>query len=539
MRLLSLFLFLSLSLSFSLSAAQAATRADSLRGGNGPGRKNWDVRHYELRITIDTLQKSISGSNQIRFLNKKRVDSMQVDLQGEMRVATAEIDGVASTFRREENVTWIYPRKKLKKGTHKLRLTFSGKPRTAVNPPWDGGFIWTHDSSGHPWISVACQGLGASCWWPCKDDQSDEPEDGISIKLEGMPGMDVISNGRHQFTTKNNYWQVRNPINLYDICFYAGDYAHWQDTLHGEAGVLPLDFYPLRINENRARQHWAMTKGMLHCFEYWMGPYPFYQDGYKLVDAPFLGMEHQSAVAYGNGYRMGYRGRDRSGTGEGLYFDFIIVHESGHEWFGNSITAKDVAENWIHEGFTSYTETLYSEWIRGREAAFRHARGAWRNIQNDIPVVGAMNVNDEGSSDRYDKGAAVVHMIRLMLHDDVSFRKLLRGISKQFYHQTIEGMDLETYIIKQTGLDLNIFFNQYLRQANPPLVELRGTGPLISAHFKNALPGLQIPIYSQSGKFICTLSSVPVQIPLTDVSALRNYYFKYALEDGAQAPLND
>jgi aminopeptidase N len=528
------------------AVSQAATRADSLRGGNGPGRRNWDVRSYQLKFFIDTLNRQVSGNNQIIFINNAPVDSMQIDLQGEMRIGTAELDGVASVFRKEENVTWIYPPSKLKNGSHNLRLTFSGKPRTAVNPPWDGGFIWAKDSSGYPWISVACQGLGASAWWPCKDDQSDEPEDGVSVKFEGMPGMEIISNGRYQLAKqgaatspqkgKKSQWKISNPINLYDICFYAGNYAHWQDTARGEAGVLTLDFYPLQINESIAKAHWAMVRDMIHCFERWMGPYPFYEDGYKLVEAPFLGMEHQSAVAYGNSYRMGYRGRDRSATGQGLYFDFITVHESAHEWFGNSVTAKDIAENWIHEGFATYAETIYTECIRGRDAAFSYARGEWRNIQNDRPVVGELGVNDEGSSDKYDKGSAMIHMIRIMLHDDGKFRNLLRGISKTFYHQTIEGKKLEAYISKETKMDLGLFFQQYLHTTDPPVVELRGTGPMVTASFKSSVAGLKIPIYNQYGKYVFTLSSKPAQIPVLEVSALRNYYFKYALEEGAVAP---
>lgn len=519
--------------------AQAHTHADSLRGGNGPGRRNWDVRSYQLQVKIDTATKSISGTNQIRFICKAYTDSMQIDLQGDLQIDAAVLDSTAVRFRKDGNVTWIYNSAKLEPGNHLLRLQFSGKPRIAVQPPWDGGFIWTKDSSGYPWISVACQGLGASSWWPCKDDQSDEPEDGNWLDFEGLPGMKIVSNGRYlpqEFqkqpsagpqTGQNARWRVRNPINLYDVCFYAGDYAHWSDTLQGEAGLLTMDFYPLRVNETKAREHWAEARTMLHCFEYWLGPYPFYSDGYKLVDAPFLGMEHQSAVAYGNRYKMGYAGFDRSGTGVGLSFDFIIIHESGHEWFGNSITARDPAENWIHEGLTSYIEGLYAEWLNGREAGFRYTRGKWEHILNDRPVVGKLGVNDEGSGDRYDKAAAMIHMIRIMLHDDSQFRQLLRGMNREFYHQTVAGRDLENYISRETGMDLKAFFNQYLRTTDPPTLIVRETKGMFAVRLQNTVRGLRIPIYDESGKYVCTLSRHATHIPYEKLQALRNYYFRY------------
>lgn len=530
---------LSLLLLFSPILSGAHTQADSLRGSNGSGRRTWDVRSYQLRVKIDTVSRTISGTNRIQFNCIAPTDSMQIDLQGNMQIDAAELDSIPARFRKDGNVTWIYHPVKLEKGSHFLRLQFSGKPRVAVNPPWDGGFIWTKDSSGHPWISVACQGLGASSWWPCKDDQSDEPEDGIWTEFEGMQGMKIVSNGRYlpdeyeQATTpgpqtgKNSRWRVRNPINLYDVCFYAGDYVHWSDTMHGEEGLLTIDFYPLRVNEAKSRSHWAMTKDMLHCFEYWMGPYPFYADGYKLVEAPFLGMEHQSAVAYGNRYKMGYAGLDRSSTNVGLSFDFIIVHESGHEWFGNSITANDPAENWIHEGLTSYIEGLYAEWIRGRANGFYYTRGKWAHILNDRPVVGQFGVNDDGSSDRYDKAAAAIHMIRLMLHDDARFRKLLRGISREFYHKTIDGRDLENYISRETGLDLRAFFSQYLRTTVPPTLIVKESGGGWSVQLKDAVKGLHIPVYDEDGQFVCNLSRKVTRISDEKLPALRNYYFRY------------
>lgn len=533
------------------AAAQPYTRQDTLRGSNGRGRDWWDVLRYDLSISIDTATKTISGTNNIRFriISEPR-DSIQIDLQEGLELDYEAMGretegGKVRHYTTEGNVVWITNiSKHWKKGeTRSINISFKGKPRIAKNPPWDGGFIWTKDSTGKTWIAVACQGLGASSWWPCKDYQGDEPDSGMIISFPNFE-TGIIANGREVsaedsvevpdprtgnitlYVThrKGGTFIVRNPINTYSTTFYIGDYAHWHDTLHGEKGVLDLDFYPLKHYEARARKHWAVTKEMLHCFEYWMGPYPFYEDGYKLVEAPYLGMEHQSAVAYGNQYKMGYLGRDRSGTGVGLAFDFIIVHESGHEWFGNNITAQDIADNWLHEGFTTYTETLFAEWIKGRDSAFAYAAGEWKNIRNDRPVIGDYGVNKEGSGDMYDKGAAVVHMIRMMINDDQKFRQLLRGLNKDFYHKIVTSKEVEDYISKFVGRDLKPFFDIYLRSAKIPevSVQLFHDGMVI-IRLDKQYDALSIPIYTTDGKFVCDLSTKDVFISLKKVNAFRNY----------------
>ncbi len=287
-------------------------------------------------------------------------------------------------------------------------------------------------------------------------------------------------------------YNLYNPVNLYNITFYLGDYATFTDTFHSEAGTLPLTFHPLSYNLEKAKKHWAVTKDMLRCFEHWMGPYPFIEDGYKLVEAPYLGMEHQSAIAYGNKYQMGYLGKDRSGTGVGLLFDYIIIHESGHEWFGNNITAADPADNWIHEGFTTYTETLYAEWIAGKEAGARYCRGEWRNIENDKPVIGRYGIAEEGSGDRYDKGAALIHTIRTVLGNDSLFRQMLRRLNKTFWHQTVTTKQIEDYIDGYTSLDLRPVFDQYLRTTNIPVLEWRIGGGSLHYRFTNCTKGFQL-----------------------------------------------
>lgn len=510
----------------------AYTHADTLRGSNGRGRDWWDVKDYVLSVDIDNANKKISGYTKIKFtIVKPPSDTMQIDLQDQMILEKAWLtesdsiyDGIRNVkniiFQKEGNVYWlVFPFNKYNVGeSHEICLEFSGKPRIARNPPWDGGFIWGKDSTGNPWISVACQGLGASAWWPCKDAQWDEPDSGITISFQSADTTNsIISNGKggkngmsahfdpfHKTIVGQEEqvwrWKVKNPINLYDVTFYMGDYVHWSDTMMGEKGILNLDFYALRYNEAKARAQFKIVKPMLHCFEYWMGPYPFYEDGYKLVEAPHLGMEHQSAVAYGNNYKMGYRGMDRSGTGVGLLFDFIIVHESGHEWFGNNVTAYDIADNWIHEGITTYTEAMFAECQFGKEKAFEYLIGQRRNIRNSSPVIGNYGVNSEGASDMYDKGATVMHMIRIMMHDDDKFRSMLRTISEKWYHGMVTSKELEQYMSDYTGLDLKVFFDQYLRSTKIPELEYYIKKDKLHYRFNNILDGFTLPVEATNGE---------------------------------------
>lgn len=489
----------------------AYTRQDTLRGSNGTGRNWWDVQHYDLSIKIDTATKEITGINYItlKVLSEPVSDSLQLDLQEPMILDEVVYNDLLVNFIHEGNVYWVRGAFRDWKvdSTYTLYVEFHGKPRQAKNPPWDGGFIWTHDSTGNPWIAVACQGLGASAWWPCKDAQWDEPDKGAMLTVEVNKGLEVVGNGREVHihdTAETGYeykaWEVKNPINTYDLTFYIGDYVHWHDTLMGEQGTLDLNYYVLRENLAKARKQFSIVKPMLHCFESWMGPYPFYEDGYKLVEAPYLGMEHQSAVAYGNKYQQGYLGRDRSNTGVGMLFDFIIVHESGHEWFGNSVTAKDIADNWIHEGITTYAEALFVECLEGKEKAFDYTRGEWKNIKNDKAVIGDYGVNDDGSDDKYDKGSAVMHMIRTMMHDDNKFKAMLRSISDKYYHKTVTSAKLEKYIIDYTGLDLKMFFDQYLRSDDIPELEWYIKDNELFYRFNNVLTGFTLPIEVTGGR---------------------------------------
>lgn len=493
----------------------AFNRQDTLRGSNGAGRAWWDVQHYGMNFHIDTANRSIWGTNTIRFkiTDANISDSMQIDLQEPMELREVRLEGnTIMNFVREGNVYWItgFKQKIERKSEYQIQLRFQGKPREAINPPWDGGFIWTKDSLGNPWISVACQGLGASSWWPCKDYQGDEPDSGMTItSLTPDKYGTLISNGKglrkneayinNQVTGElllvySDSFQVTNPINTYNATFYLGDYISISDTFQGKKGTLSVSYFPLEYHQAQAKEHFKQVPKMLEAFEYWFGPYPFYEDGYKIVEAPFLGMEHQSAIAYGNNYQNGYRGKDRSGTGIGLLFDFIIVHESGHEWFGNSITAADIADNWIHEGFTTYSETLFTEYWYGKEKAFEYTRGEWKNISNDRPVIGNYGVHDAGSGDKYDKGSALVHTIRLLMNDDNKFRAMLHKINDTFYHRQITTKQMEDFIISFSGLALQPIFHQYLRSTMIPELQIKQQGSKYLCRWANVVPGFSLPI---------------------------------------------
>jgi len=488
----------------------AYTHADTLRGSNGRGRAWWDVVHYDLQVGIDTFAQSIYGTNLMAFrVTEPPGDSMQIDLQEPLELDSVTLVGRGGakdehlSITREQNVFWLqHSFRKLKIGdTCSIMMWYHGMPRKAVRPPWDGGFSWSHDKEGNPWVAVSCQGLGASVWWPCKDAQWDEPDNGMVMRF-AMPGFRVISNGREIAGSNDGVsaWEVKNPINTYDVTFYAGDYMHWHDTLMGEKGKLDLDYWVLRPNEEKAKKQFAVVKEMIHCYEYWMGPYPFYEDGYKLVEAPYLGMEHQSAIAYGNKYMMGYLGGDRSMTGYGKYFDYIIVHESGHEWFGNSITAKDEADNWIHEGITTYSESLFAECTMGKEKAQKYSRGAWMNIQNSEPVIAEYGINKEGPGDIYEKGSAIMYMIRKMTNDDGKFRMMLRGLSREFYHKTVTTAQVEAFIAAKTGLDLKAFFEQYLRTTKIPQLEYYIKDGELHYRFTEIVDGFSLPISVTAGE---------------------------------------
>ncbi|WP_199118745.1 M1 family metallopeptidase [Pedobacter sp. ASV28] len=480
---------------------KAFSKADTLRGTLSDLRSCYDINYYHLDVKIDINEKSINGSNEFVFTATRDFDQLQFDLFENLKIEKIVYKDKDLPFTRAFGAVFVTFPKTIKKGNKdQFTVFYSGQPKVAKNAPWDGGFIFKEDKSGNPFISVACQGLGASVWWPNKDHQSDEV-DSMLISISVPKALDCIANGRSRgsIDTKDGYvkhqWFVANPINNYNVAFYIGKYAHWTDSYDGEKGKLTLDYYALKEDSAVARPHWdADVKPMLKSFEYWFGPYPWYEDGYKLVQAPHLGMEHQSAVAYGNQFKKGYLGKDLSGTGIGLKWDFITIHESGHEWFGNNITAKDIADMWIHEGFTNYSEALFVESTQGKKTAEDYVVGLRRGINNKAPITGIYNVNHEGDGDMYPKGANLIHTIRQLIDNDEKFRSILRGLNQTFYHQTVTSKQVEDYMAKQSGLKLDKVFDQYLHYAKIPMLEYKIEGQHLQLRWVADVKNFDMPV---------------------------------------------
>jgi aminopeptidase N len=480
----------------------AFSHADTLRGSVGPARAWWNVTFYDLHVAIQPADSSIRGWNGItyRVLESTSDREMQIDLQVPLEVDSMVQQHRRLTYRRDGNAFFATLRARQRPGAlNTVTVYYHGVPRVAERPPWDGGFIWTHDSLGHPWIATADQGLGASVWWPNKDLQADEP-DSQRIAITVPDSMVDVSNGRLRGTVHNGdgtttyEWFVADPINNYDVAVNAGAYAHYSETYAGEAGPLTLDFWPLAYHLDAAKRQWSQVRPMLACFEHWFGPYPWYTDGYKLVEAPHLGMEHQSAVAYGNHFQNGYLGRDLSATGWGLRWDFIVVHESAHEWFGNSITAQDIADNWLHEGFANYAENLYTECQDGSRAGAEYVIGTRRLVRNDRPIVGHYGVNDDGSGDMYYKGGNMLHTIRHIIADDTKWRAILRGLNTVFRHRIVTGRAVEDYISREAEIDLSSVFAQYLTTTTIPVFEYTIDADTLSYRWANVVPGFAMPV---------------------------------------------
>lgn len=477
------------------------TLQDTLRGSITPERAWWDLNFYHLKVDVNPDDKFISGSNVIRYEVLKPYQKLQVDLQAPLKIDKVTQDGETLQIESVGNAHFVTLNKPQVSGqTNEVIVYYSGHPKVAVKAPWDGGLSWKKDASGQHFVATSCQGLGASVWWPNKDHMYDEV-DSMKISVTVPEDLMDVSNGQligvdhnPEEKTKTYHWSVVNPINNYGVNLNIGDYVHFDDTFNGEKGELKLDFYVLKPNLEKAKKQFKQAAKMLEAFEYWFGPYPFYEDGFKLVEVPYLGMEHQSSVTYGNGYENGYLGRDVSGSGWGLKFDFIIIHESGHEWFANNITYKDIADMWIHESFTSYSENLYVDYYFGKKASSEYVIGVRKNIANDSPIIGQYNVNSSGSADMYYKGANMLHTLRQLIDDDQKWRSILRGLNAEFYHQTVTTAQIEGYISEKSGIDLRPFFNQYLRTVKIPKLQLKVSGKTLKYRYVNIVENFDMPV---------------------------------------------
>lgn len=495
------------SVSFSQSPGVFYSRADTLRGTLSDLRSCYDIKYYHLNIKLDIENKFISGSNLFKFRATTDLNRLQFDLFANLQIEKVLYHGKELPFKREFNAVFIDFPGTIKKDTQdEFTVFYNGNPTIAVKPPWDGGFTFSKDKQGKPWVSVSCQGFGASSWWPNKDHQSDEV-DSMMISITVPKGLMDVSNGRLRSVenidtdqTRFN-WFVSYPINNYNVSLNVADYVHFDDSFAGENGILSLDYYVLKENLEKAKKQFkANVKPMFKVFEGWFGAYPFYRDGYKLIETPYLGMEHQSAVAYGNNYLNGYMGRDLSGTGLGLKWDYIIIHETGHEWFGNNITSKDIADMWIHEGFTMYSEALYVESREGKDAGAKYIAGLRQNIKNDKPLIGPYGVNTEGSGDMYYKGANLIHMTRTLIDDDQKWREILRGLNSEFGLKTTSTEEIVNYLSHKSGKDLSRIYDQYLRYTNIPVLEYKTEGKQIFYRWQADVIGFDMPLRIKTGK---------------------------------------
>lgn len=558
---------------FSFSFAQQFTRADTLRGSDGEGRNWWDVVHYDLHVNFNISDSTISGYNVISFNSAEGSHKyFQIDLQSPLVIDSVILDFGLRIRKRpglpperwnvssqrwkmevvQEGNAWFVMLDGRKPENLRpavmtiadtatfvpnMTVYYHGKPRIARNPPWDGGLVWKKDNWGNPWVTVACQGLGASVWYPCKDYQGDEPDNGATMHFTAPDSLMIVSNGRMKDSVDNKNgthtisWEVVNPINNYNISPYIGKYVHFGEIYDGEEGPLTMDYWVLDSNLSKAKTQFTDAPRMMKAFEYWFGPYAFYKDGYKLVETPHLGMEHQSAVAYGNRYRNGYLGRDLSGSGWGLKWDFIIVHESGHEWFGNNITTKDIADMWVHEGFTNYSEALFTEYYYGKEAGSDYVVGLRKNIRNDKPVIGFYGVNNEGSGDMYYKGANMIHTIRQVIDNDEKFRAILRGLNQVFRRQTVTGKMVEDYISSQAGIDFSPVFHQYLKTVKIPELEYKTVDGKLWYRWNNAVDDFKMPVrvFNDAGTLVWLYPTNEFAEAPSGVSTIKvdkNFYVK-------------
>lgn len=514
------------------------TRQEMLRGSVTPEREWWDVLHYDLSVQFMPATRTIKGSNAITFKTLKPGSKMQIDLQQPLKINSIMHGINRLQFEREENVYWVTFDKELPAGVEqKVEIFYEGMPVESRNPPWSGGITWKRDDLGNWFIMTTCQGIGASIWWPNKDIGYDEPDRGMKINVTVPEDLVGVSNGRLKGIDSNTFnktktfrWEVANPINNYGVNVNIGNYVNWSEKYDGLGGSLDVGYWVLAHQKEAAMRQFKEVPRMLKAFEHWFGKYPFYEDGYKLVAVAYPGMEHQSSVTYGNWFRNGYLDRDVSGTGVGFKFDFIIIHESGHEWFGNNISMKDAADMWIHEGFTNYSENLFVEYYFGKKDAEDYVIGTRKNIQNDFPIIGTYGANREGSGDMYYKGGNILHTIRHVINDDEKWRGILRGLNSEFWHKTVGTGQIESYISQKAGIDLSKVFDQYLRTTKVPLLKYKAEGNQLSFQYDRVVSGFAMPIrISVNNKEVVITPTEAVQSmtfaePITGVVVDRNFY---------------
>jgi aminopeptidase N len=453
-------------------APPPVTRADILRGAYGPYRVNNDLLSYHLDIRVDPEKQTISGKNSIRFKMLQDGTRIQLDLHPQLNIDKIVLGATPLTYVRDSGAVFVDFPETLRTGQeYTIDFYYSGQPLTTAR---FGGFTFGKDPAGRPWIYTACEDIGASVWWPNKDQWRDEVES-MQISVAIPNGLMDVSNGKFVGKTDlgDGYtrwdWLVQYPINNYDVSLNIGNYVHFSDQL----GALPLDFYVLPEDLEKAKKQFVQAKGMIEAYQHYFGEYPFIKDGYKLIEAPYSGMEHQSAVTYGNHFTNGYLGRDWTGVGVSPKFDFIIIHESGHEWFGNSVSAADRSDMWIHEGWTTYLEVLYVEYTFGHEDAQKYVNGYKPKVQNREPIIAERGIAATPPQDMYFKGALFLNTLRSVINDDARWWALIHDFYQHFKYQNIMTEDVVAYFNQQTGMYLTPLFDQYLRHTAIPTLELK------------------------------------------------------------------
>jgi aminopeptidase N len=458
-------------------AAAEPTHADVLRGAYGPYRANNDLLFYHLDLRVDPVKKFISGKNTIRFKMLQDGTRIQLELHPDLHIDKILLGSATLKYERDGATVFVDFPKTLRSGhIYSIDFYYSGNP---VETGRFGCFTFKQDTAGHPWINTACEETGAFVWWPNKEQWRDEPQQGMLITIAVPNGLMDVSNGK--FMGKKDLgdgytrwdWRVHYPINNYDVALNIGDYVHFGDRFRG----LPLDYYVLPADLEKAKVQFAQVPGMMKAYYHYLGEYPFKKDGYKLVEVPYSGMEHQSAVAYGNHFKNGYLERDWTGVGISPRFDFIIIHESGHEWFGNAITAADKSDMWIHEGWTTYLESLYVEYTYGHDDALKYLNAYKKKVKDDRPIITTRGTNAEPPQDQYFKGALFINTLRSIVNDDPRWWAMLRGYYQHYKYQNIMTEDIEQYFNQQTGMNLTPVFDQYLRHTAIPTLELKFDQP--------------------------------------------------------------
>lgn len=481
----------------SVGFSQKFTLADTLRGTLSPIRTCFDVTYYDLQLKVNIEGKAIAGVNHIHLQNMADYDSLQLDLFANMIIDSVVYKDESLGFSRLFNAFFVRFPETMKAGDNAVvSVYYHGEPTAAKNAPWDGGFVWKKDGFGQPWVGVACEGTGASLWWPNKDHLSDEP-DSMRVSCTVPDGLMCVSNGELVSENKQKegiewVWKITYPINNYNVTLNIADYAHFGGYYQNAQGdSLKLDYYVLKENIEKAKEQFKQVPEMMDCFEEAFGPYPFYNDGYALVETPYAGMEHQGAIAYGNKYMKGYWGR----YPKDMDFDYIIIHETGHEWWGNSVSMKDAADMWIHESFCTYSESVFVECKYGYESMLEYLKSQKFMINNRTPVEGTYGLNHEGNgTDMYYKGAWMIHTFRSVLNNDSLFRNILKGIAQDFAYRTVDGEEIVNYINTKAKYNYTPFFNQYLKYADVPNLEYRWSKKNLEFRWKAEAEGFRMPV---------------------------------------------